>query len=285
MALVDTSDATGIIGTTFSLDVMASTTLAKLRRHGAASAALLAVASAALLIGRTSVEHEPQPVRSARTRTVPPVEKSKLTQYRDLIILPDPQYCATQHDLVQDSEPENRPTVLQTTAIELESSPSQLGSCEFTDAMPLGTTPDDALQSATTTEAAIEQLPVYHYPMTSVPYADADPAPAATAILEIPAPAPQRPLPGPVNLVVGRDRNAQRATAATVGALSNDGPRENMWSRWTQTWRRKLGEPFSDRKAAHAGDAARELKEQLQTPADRWIPAAASETWYNRRWR
>ena len=215
-----------------------------------------------------------------------PVKKQERRLPSGLLIVPQPQMDSTQQELVQFSENTNRPSVLQTTAIELESSPSQLGSCDPTDDVPLGTSPtDDARQCETASEAAIEQPPVYDYPMTSVPDADTDFGPPPPATRKTWAPASQRSLPGPVNLVIGRDQTAPRATAATVGALSDNGPRESIWPRWTQSWRRKIGEAFSDRTATHAGNAASGRTEPPETPADRSIPAAASEPWYNRRWR
>lgn len=285
MPLADTSDATRFIGI-IQVRMMASATLAKLRRYGAPSAAFLALACAALLMGRTSVERASPPTRSPRHRTVPQVKKPEGTLPSGLFVVPEPQIDAMPHDLVRFAEPGNRPTVLQTTAIEVESSQSQLGSGESTDAMLLETsTPDDAPQSATTTDAAAEQPPEYHYPMTSFPDAETDPGLPPPAKREIRTPASQRRLPGPVNLVVGRDRNTPQATAAAVGALSDNGPRDTVWSRWTQGWRRKFGQSFSDRKATHAGDAASGLTEQPEAPADRSISAAANEAWYNRRWR
>lgn len=183
----------------------------------------------------------------------------------------------------------NRPLVVQVSAVETQPPSSPLGICDFSiadDAEPL---PSDgcAGQTDETSKMAVEDAssaPI-HYPRTSVPDDDSEydslpPRPVATAVV------PQR-LPGPVNMVVGRDPYAApRTTATDVGAVSFEaGPRPSFWSRWTQGLRRKMGQAFSSSEPAIGGQSRLPEDDPSSQRDEPSINAAASEAWYNRRWR
>jgi hypothetical protein len=260
----------------------------RLRRCGPATAALLALIGVRWLIGRSSVDHQPQPDHSARRLAAQSFDRSTFWPPSGGFVVPDPGIYATKQDLVQYAEPPSRAAVVQASAIELETNPSRLGSCDFTDDSPGPMpAPNDEAEPAIASDVAIEGAPpIYHYPATSLPDDDAESRPQPSAMSAMPAPGSQRPLPGPVNLVVGRDRNVPRATATSVGARSTDnGPRENLWSRWTQGWRQKFEQAFSSREPAQAEEAGGADFAPPETDEERYIPAAAGEAWYNRRWR
>jgi hypothetical protein len=120
-------------------------------------------------------------------------------------------------------------------------------------------------------------------PLTSVVVADF-PAEAAPVATPAAGPTPrQPPLPGPMNMVVGRDRSTgPRTSQAPFGGTSDAAPRENVLSRWTQGLRRKFTQAF-----ARPKEPAESLDSADYPPVDddQAIPAAASDAWYNRRWR
>ena len=192
-----------------------------------------------------------------------------------------------------------QPVVVQASAVGPESVASQPGYCEFSEE---GNGPDalDAVVERATYRTAADivsdatestqQAPV-RYPTTAVPDDDSAGLPPHVA-----SPVPdtatvaRRPLPGPVNMVVGRDPNLGAAfSSSDVGALSQQGgQRENFLSRWAHGVRHKLGQAFAVPESTDSvpdepppSDRVRPTDED----DDRSIPAAASETWYNRRWR
>ena len=180
--------------------------------------------------------------------------------------------------------------VMQATALEPQTRASQPGLCEFADEDPAEPTlpaQSDAALLETTDNTAPQAI---QYPTTSVPddeLANGPPPtalpPAETAVVR------RRPLPGPVNMVVGRD--AYSGLASTPAARGGLAPaaepsahRDNPLSRWTQGLRQKLGQTFS-RPEAGPEDSDPPSDPDLAPNNDRSIPAAASDTWYNRRWR
>jgi uncharacterized protein (TIGR03546 family) len=186
-------------------------------------------------------------------------------------------------------EQRTRPLVVQVSALGTQPPDSPPGMCEFSvadDAEPLPG--DEGACQDQTPDVAVENASAapIQYPTTSMPYDDSeyDSSPPSQPVA--PAVAPRRRLPGPVNMVVGRDPYAaSRATAADVGAVTFEtDPRPSFWSRWTNGLRQKLGQTFSSSEPAIDQSPPPEF-DQPPPSEERSIPAAASEAWYNRRWR
>ncbi|HWB08371.1 MAG TPA: hypothetical protein VG826_04070 [Pirellulales bacterium] len=210
-------------------------------------------------------------------------------------------------------EPLSTPTVMQATAIEVQTGreepqtpPSQPGLREFA-------TEDAAYQAA-----CEGQIPApsddadsssrFTYPTTSAPYEDGEyssrpasvtyddeehPSPPRAAIPATPftpsagtSVVMERPLPGPVQMAVGRDRyTGQRTPLAAFGVEPETAPRDSLWSRWTHGFRQKFSQAFGGQKGTIADPPEPAEAESPPSFDDRAIPTAGSDAWYKRRWR
>ncbi|HEV3339836.1 MAG TPA: hypothetical protein VG125_05750 [Pirellulales bacterium] len=190
--------------------------------------------------------------------------------------------------------------LLQASGVEVEPAPvepqtvpSQPGRCEFSSEDEYRVACDAAIPAGEQTGPYSS----FSYPTTSAPYEDSEdvspPASYPSRVLppDLPpavtpaddAAPPQRPLPGPVKMVVGRDRYTEPRTPHAFGGSPEAEPRESIWSRWTQGLRRKFSQTFA--KPAAAPAESLDSADSLPEADDQAIPAAAGEAWYNRRWR
>ncbi|HVX13620.1 MAG TPA: hypothetical protein VHC22_20720 [Pirellulales bacterium] len=170
-----------------------------------------------------------------------------------------------------------------------------------------GTMPSD--ESAPTIDDALVDLTVpngqpYHYPSTAptdegMPGLGANPSDDAPAASRLPARPTRsadaavawRHLPGPVNMVVGHDPSGSATYSVSdfhvTAPAAEARPRGNVFSRWTQSVRQKIGQAFAPRAPEQAPDEPPPA-DRIEVPDDEAEPptrAAASEAWYNRRWR
>lgn len=183
------------------------------------------------------------------------------------------------------------PLIVQASALDAQGTSHPTGLCDFSeDALPpIESEPD--LEST----AVVERLPptdeqeeegAMAYLADELEPAAADPpSEASYAPPESPPEPPnaspelpeRRSLPGPMNMAVGHDPSAV-IFATGSGTRAEDGSRANLRSRISRAWREK----FSRQEAGSAND---------EPPATEGLPsrepasAAASEAWYNRRWR
>lgn len=180
------------------------------------------------------------------------------------------------------------PFVVQTSALDDQVTADPPGLCDFSDEA-LPQVEDEPIQEAI---AVVERLPPLNeeepeevasaYPTTDLETTASTPAPEA---VEAAPPPVRRPLPGPVNMAVGHDPSgAVLATGIGAGAATAaSGQRENILSRWSRAWHERT---------SHPADAEANVDEPPLTPAGvepspprEPVSAAASEAWYNRRWR
>ena len=132
------------------------------------------------------------------------------------------------------------------------------------------------------------------YPTTETPDEDsqysAPPAPPSVAQTVARM---ARPLPGPMNLMVGHDPAVGfSSTFDRVGAVRRQetvtAPQASTVSRWAQGLRQRFGQVASQPAAAQPvapRPSEPPIGRQVAEQPDAVIPAAASEAWYNRRWR
>jgi hypothetical protein len=225
------------------------------------------------------------------------------------------QHLETQANLQEDQPA--APAVMQATAIEEQAGdiepqaagaeppmPSlQPGLCEFATEEPESPVVCDSEMPRPAEEDAAPYS-TFTYPTTSVPYDteyasspasvaydDAERAspPLTAAPFTPPRDTPdarQRPLPGPVQMAVGRDRyTGPQTPLAAFGVEPEPAPRDGLWSRWTRGFRHKFGQVFSRPKGAPADLAESVEPESAEPYDDGEIPTATSEAWYNRLWR
>lgn len=96
----------------------------------------------------------------------------------------------------------------------------------------------------------------------------------------------RRPLPGPVNMAVGRDPSCAASVPFDRPAgfwASRSGPRENVFSRWSRGLRQKFS--HSSAEPTPPEDEPAFPPAASPPPQRSPVSAAASETWYNRMLR
>jgi hypothetical protein len=129
------------------------------------------------------------------------------------------------------------------------------------------------------------------YPTTSMSDDEPIDPPATVAVAAQAPPVVRRPLPGPVNMKVGRDPySSVPSSPADIGRRSAGGKPaqgDNALSRWSRGLREKLGQAFAAPSSTdkHTSESVVQFTDEPQTPPRRPIPAAASNSWYNQRWR
>lgn len=185
---------------------------------------------------------------------------------------------------------ETQLTVVPVSAVEPQANPPRTGWAGFTQPAPVQELAAAAMQhdGPAAAELAGDSHGPGTYPVTATPYGDlpAEPQPAAPTTNRRARIA--RPLPGPMNLVVGRDRAiGLPSTFDQVGAVRHEEPiapsQPSMISRLAHSLRERFRQSVEQPTASPSADPP--VEQQTIDRTDAVIPAAASEAWYNRRWR
>lgn len=180
------------------------------------------------------------------------------------------------------------PFVIQTSALAAQSTADPAGFCDFSeDALPQAA--DEPAPEAT---AVVERLPALTEevaeddPATEIEPATNLPPPEAA----LPPPPVRRPsprlaaqLPGPVNMAIGHDPNGAVFSSGSGARAAADGPHQKALSRVSRAWRETFPRPPDGAPTADEPPAAPAAAPPV--PPREPISAAASEAWYNRRWR
>lgn len=146
--------------------------------------------------------------------------------------------------------------------------------------------PAEAYATPSKTAESRERQPTQQskpYPATSAANEDEmfGPPPVPSPVRATPpAKAVRRPLPGPINMTIGRD-----PYGVTNATTEKRNVRESLLRRWTDDLRQKVGKTFSKPASSPAAPSEPANLGGPTQREERVGSSAASDTSYNRRWR